>query len=147
MILTEHSSGFARQAYANWQLKLAKHAIERASRCIAVSPSLADLLNEQFPGSTSSWKWIPNVVADRFKNQERKAQNNRPVRFLNLALMTGNKGQFDLLEAFKAVQRDGLHSELWLAGDGPIRSELARIVEASGLAKKVYFLGLVPRFP
>ena len=143
LMLTEHSTGFSRQTYANWQLKLAKKAIESASRCIAVSPSLADLLNARFLGSTSSWKWIPNVVADRFKNQERKVQDNRPVRFLNLALMTGKKGQFDLLEAFKAVQRDGLDSELWLAGDGPIRSELARIVEASGLSKKVCFLGLV----
>lgn len=143
LVLTEHSTGFARQIYANWQLKLAKQAFKSASRCIAVSPSLADLLHEQFPNSRANWKWIPNVVADRFKETNEKAQASVPVRFFNLALMTEKKGQFDLLNAFTKLTREGLSAELWLAGEGPIRTELERIAQASGVADKVRFLGLV----
>ncbi len=67
----------------------------------------------------------------------------RPIRFLNLALMTEKKGQFDLLEAFGELNRTGLDVELWLAGDGPIRSGLEQMVVKVGLQEKVRFLGLV----
>lgn len=143
LVLTEHSTGFARQIYGNWELKLAKRAIEAANRCIAVSPALANVLRQDFPESKVSWKWIPNVVADRFKEPRRSDKNDRPLRFLNLALMTEKKGQFDLLKAFFELTREGLNSELWLGGDGPIRPELERLAERAGIANKVRFLGLV----
>lgn len=143
LVLTEHSSGFARQVYSNWQLKLAEKSIQRASSCIAVSPSLADLLCEHFPSSKSCWKWIPNVVADRFKTPENIERIDRPVRYINLALMTKNKGQFDLVQAFSQLSHSGLNAELWLAGDGPIRPELEKMTVKSGVADKVRFMGLI----
>jgi glycosyltransferase involved in cell wall biosynthesis len=143
LVLTEHSSGFSRKIYANWQLKLAKKAIEAASSCIAVSPSLANLLGEQFPNSKTRWKWIPNVVADRFKKPGEIIKDNRPVRFLNLALMTATKGQFSLIQAFAGLIRNDLNAELWLAGDGPMRPMLEQMAKKSGVADKIRFLGLV----
>lgn len=143
LVLTEHSTGFARQAYSQWQLKLASKAIESAAACIAVSPSLAELLSEQFPEYQTKWLWVPNVVADRFKKPEQCARAERPVRFLNLALMTEKKGQFDLLQAFSELIKDGCLAELWLAGDGPIRSKLEQTARSAGIADRVHFLGLV----
>lgn len=143
LVLTEHSTGFARQIYAPWQLKLAERAMVYASSCIAVSPSLADLLTEQFPATVNRWQWIPNVVADRFKKPNGTVRLERPIRFLNLALMTEKKGQFDLLQAFSSLVRNGLAAELWLAGDGPIRGELERQAKSSGIEDKVRFVGLV----
>lgn len=143
LVLTEHSTGFARRIYSNWQLKLAGQAIRGASSCIAVSPSLGGLLSELYPASKVCWQWIPNVVASRFETPEYAEHAERPVRFLNLALMTEKKGQFDLLQAFSELIHDGLDAELWLAGDGPIRSELEQMAVNSGVADRVQFLGLV----
>ncbi|MCK0743689.1 glycosyltransferase [Chromohalobacter nigrandesensis] len=142
-VLTEHSSGFARRIYSHWQLKLAEKAIQSASACIAVSPSLADLLSEQFPSSRSHWKWIPNVVAERFKKPDLTERKEQPVRFLNLALMTEKKGQFDLIQAFGKLVSNGLNAELWLAGNGPIRPELEKTAVNLGIADKVRFMGSI----
>ncbi|RBP20319.1 glycosyltransferase involved in cell wall biosynthesis [Marinobacter pelagius] len=143
VVLTEHSTGFARGAYSSWQLKLAEKAIVGSRSRIAVSPSLGELLGKKFAFSKDHWKWIPNVVADRFKTPESFERKDRPVRFLNLALMTPKKGQFDLIEAFHAVAQQGLSAELWLAGDGPIRAELKRRAVNLGIEDRVRFLGLI----
>ena len=143
LVLTEHSTGFARQIYSQWQLSLAEKAITGANVCIAVSPSLAELLSEQFPASKGCWQWIPNVVADRFKTPENREHIERPVRFLNLALMTEKKGQFDLLQAFMQLIQSGLSAELWMAGDGPIRPELEQMTLNAGVADNVRFLGMI----
>ena len=143
VVLTEHSTGFARGVYSPWQLKLAEKAIVGSRSRISVSPSLGELLGDQFASSKGLWKWIPNVVADRFKTPDNFTSENRPVRFLNLALMTAKKGQFDLVKAFHSVIENGLKAELWLAGDGPIRAELEEQASNLGIAEKVRFLGLI----
>jgi len=143
VVLTEHSTGFARGVYSPWQLKLAEKAIAGSRSRISVSPSLGELLGDQFASSKGLWKWIPNVVADRFKTPDNFAPEDRPVRFLNLALMTTKKGQFDLVKAFHSVIESGLTAELWLAGDGPIRAELEEQAADLGIAEKVRFLGLI----
>jgi glycosyltransferase involved in cell wall biosynthesis len=143
MVLTEHSSGFARNIYTDWQLKLAADGITGASLCIAVSPSLADILGEQFPFSKDRWHWVPNVVADRFKAPKDARQKRGTVRFLNLALMTEKKGQFDLIEAFHRLTQTNQNAELWLAGDGPIRAALEKKVEEFDISDKVRFLGMI----
>lgn len=144
LVLTEHSSGFARGVYANWQLKLAENAIRVANVCIAVSPSLVDFLSKQFSFSKGAWAWVPNVVADRFNEPDDKRRLERPIRFLNLALMTENKGQLDLIEAFKIVVDSDPSAELLLGGDGPIRPALKEKANSFGIAGNVNFLGMVP---
>ena len=143
VVLTEHSSGFARDVYPSWQLKLAEKAITGSHSLIAVSPSLGKLLGNQFASSNRQWRWIPNVVADRFITPESFTAEDRPVRFLNLALMTTNKGQRDLIKGFHLVVESGLSAELWLAGDGPIRAELEEQAAGLGVAKQIRFLGLI----
>jgi glycosyltransferase involved in cell wall biosynthesis len=143
VVLTEHSSGFARGIYSPWQLKLAEKAIAGSHSYISVSPSLGQLLGDQFGFSKGRWKWIPNVVAERFKTPDIFVSKGRPLRFLNLALMTATKGQFDLVKAFHSVVECGVTAELWLAGDGPIRAGLEEQASNLGIAKKVHFLGLI----
>lgn len=143
LVLTEHSSGFARGLYSRWQNKLAGKAIQNSQARIAVSPSLGQGLEKQFLSSQVDWQWIPNVVAGRFKVPENKERPKGPFRFLNIAVMTKNKGQFDLLQAFSQAVIDGLDVELWLVGDGPIRSDLEDMVAKLGLESKVRFWGLM----
>jgi glycosyltransferase involved in cell wall biosynthesis len=84
------------------------------------------------------------VVADRFKAPKDARQKRGSVRFLNLALMTEKKGQFDLIEAFHRLTQTNQNAELWLAGDGPIRAALDKRTRAVGISDKVRFLGMVP---
>jgi L-malate glycosyltransferase len=144
MVLTEHSTGFARNLYADWQLKLAGKGFSGARRCIAVSPALGQILGEAFPQTKNRWHWIPNVVADRFNASKVFNRKQDAVRFLNLALMTEKKGQFDLIEAFKIVADSNPSAELWFGGDGPILHALKEKASELGIADSVHFLGMVP---
>lgn len=144
LVLTEHSTGFARGIYAKWQLKLAESAIKKSGLNIAVSPSLANILIEKFPSSNGRWKWIPNVVAERFSAKKRSCENNHIIRYLNLALMTEKKGQIDLLSAFIELNKNSQTIlELWLAGDGPIKAELMKKAKEAGVSDRVHFLGKI----
>jgi len=89
---------------------------------------------------------VPNVVAERFKGQfyRAKALSPRPVRLLNLALMTPKKGQADLLRAFASAFGSRRDVELWLGGDGLERAPLERLARALGIQELVTFLGRVP---
>lgn len=141
VVITEHSSRYARGALPRWQLLLARRAFSGAASRIVVSPSLGDMLSEVFPEDNLSWKWIPNIVAERFAYSERAGPLHRPIRFVNVAMMTEIKGQLDLIQAFKQVKDAGVDAQLWLAGDGPLREELEKAVRELGLGHAVCFFG------
>ncbi|MDA9366604.1 glycosyltransferase [Pseudomonadales bacterium] len=142
VVITEHSTGFARKLYASWQLNMAERTYVKAGACIAVSPELGRLISAQMPLAKISWQWVPNVVADRF-NKKKTATYRGGIRFLNLSLMTKKKGLSDLLCAFKKITDSDISAELWLGGDGPLRKQLEKQVEDLGLKNRVTFLGMV----
>lgn len=65
----------------------------------------------------------------------------RPMRFLCPARLVAVKDHEDLLAAFARLR---MPAELWLAGDGPLRGELARQLERQGF-RSVRLLGQLPR--
>jgi len=54
------------------------------------------------------------------------------------------KGHRYLLQAWRILYDRGIKAELWLAGQGELRSELQRLTDISGLSGHVKFLGTVP---
>jgi glycosyltransferase involved in cell wall biosynthesis len=60
------------------------------------------------------------------------------------ANLTAIKGHAHLLRAMRLLVNRGLDCELWLAGDGELRSELAQTVAAANLTAHVRFLGQLP---
>ena len=142
VVVTEHSSGFACGIYQAWQVRLATEAAAQADCRIAVSPALGELLHQKLG---TRWEWIPNVVASRFYAHEISdaEKRTRPVRLLNLALMTEKKGQEDLLRAFALAAPAIPSTELWLGGDGPLRARLEQISQDLGIYHSVRFLGRV----
>lgn len=146
VVLTEHSSGFARKLYRPWQLSLAEKASINADACIAVSPALGSVMEDEFPQTRGLWEWVPNVVSDRFKYEKgTNGRPQRPVRFLSLAAMKENKGQMDLLEGFAgAFGNVSDTTEIWIGGDGPLRSALEARSRELGIRRRVHFLGQVP---
>jgi len=139
-ILTEHSVGPARPRW--WERDLIKRAIKRASRCIAVSPHLAVLLEEHYPGS--SWQYLPNVLGEAFLAAETSAAvpvNERGFIFLCVARLSPEKGQAQLLEAFAKAFSGSPEIRLRLVGDGPSLSDLKQLSRRLGVAAQVDFVG------
>ena len=54
------------------------------------------------------------------------------------------KGHRYLLHAWRMLQDRGMKPELWLAGQGELRSELQRLTYSLGLSAHVKFMGTVP---
>lgn len=146
VVVTEHKSGFARGKIKPWQLGLARKAAMGADALIAVSPPLGDILSRELAMPSDAWHWIPNMVAARFSKAPEKQlrEPNQAPRLINLAMMTENKGQFDLLAAFAKAFPAPSEVELWFGGDGPIRQQLEDQAQALNIAGRVRFLGRVP---
>lgn len=142
VVLTEHSTGFARGIYRARELRQASAAVRHVAYRIAVSEPFSELLEQKLG---EKWTYLPNIVADRFSTtvlRKNKPKSTNHV-LLNLALMTAKKGQKYLLQATLLLKNRGIRVELWLAGDGPIRAELEEHTAELGLSNQVKFLGMI----
>jgi len=73
----------------------------------------------------------------------RRYSQPRPV-VICPARLVEVKGHRHLLEAWRMLAERGVEGELWLAGNGELRSALDAQVKASGLDGSVRFLGTIP---
>jgi len=146
VVHTEHSSGFAKGVYTGWQARLAEKAYRKSQICMAVSPALAELIEQQLPATRGRWVWMPNMVSDRFAvhaSRRSRERSDAPPIFLTLALIKEGKGHMDLIHAFHALLSGGYTAELWLAGDGPLKAAVEAEVCRLQLMNQVRFLGMV----
>ncbi len=110
-VVTEHSRGFRQGRPRWWERDLVRRVTRRASRCLAVSPYLADLLRQQYPAST--WQYLPNVLGEAFLMARPPVgtpsvatpsagipAEDRPFVFLCVARLSPEKGHALLIEAF-----------------------------------------------
>lgn len=75
--------------------------------------------------------------ADKFESP------SEPGRLVCVGRLSPEKAQLLLLTAIRRVLDSGRHCSLCLVGDGPMRAELERQVEALGLTAQVEFTGAV----
>jgi colanic acid/amylovoran biosynthesis glycosyltransferase len=64
-------------------------------------------------------------------------------RLICVGRLCAEKGQLLLIEAAAKLAAEGVEIELVLAGDGPMRSELERLIEAHGLGGRVRITGWI----
>ena len=142
-VLTEHSTAFAQGRLRWWERDLVRRVIEGAKHCLAVSPQLAELLIEQYPGSR--WQYLPNPLGEAFLTASIEAQRDTaaPFVFISVARLSPEKGHAPLIEAFADAFGGDPGVRLRLAGDGPMRRELEPLCAARGVAGQVDFLGLL----
>lgn len=62
-------------------------------------------------------------------------------RFVCVGRLAEQKGQLILIEAAGQLQREGIDFELILAGDGPMRGEIERLIDRLGLGGQVKLVG------
>lgn len=144
-IVTEHSSGYIRNLYSNYQLGIAKKVLAESSYNIAVSRQMAIFFQEKF-NTIKVWQVIPNIVNSNFLNKNiTKVQSIDNFRFINVAFMNKNKRQINIIKAAENLEKQGVKGfELVLIGDGEEKTTLEKYVKENGL-KNIQFLGLQDR--
>lgn len=141
-VVSEHSASFDQGRLRWWERDLVRRVIRRASRCTAVSPHLAGLLEAQYPGS--SWHYLPNVLGEAFSASADSAAPHGAEGlfvFLCAARMSPEKGHALLIEAFAEAFHGDPTVCLRLVGDGPARSALEQLCVRHGIAGQVDFVG------
>jgi len=68
---------------------------------------------------------------------------DRPLRLLGVGRLVGKKGFHHLVDACSRLRRQGIALECTVAGDGPERASLERMVSAEGLEGVVHMIGAV----
>ena len=147
-VVTEHSIGPTVGRW--WERDLIRRVIRGASRCFAVSPYLAGLLERHYPGSL--WQYLPNVLGETFLDHAFPAQTfpaaadnaSRQFVFLCVARLSPEKGHAQLIEAFADAFAGCGDVRLRLVGDGPARSELEALGTRLSIAAQLDFAGPLP---
>ncbi len=139
-VVTEHSAGPARPRW--WERDLIRRVIKRASRCIAVSPHLAALLQHEYPGSC--WHYLPNVLGEAFLGAAgcpATPDQGRAFVFLCVARLSPEKCHALLIEAFAEAFCGDPRVRLRLVGDGPALPSLEQLSAGLGIAAQVELVG------
>ena len=142
-MVTEHSTAFAQGRLRWWERDLVRRVIAGAQHCLAVSPQLAELLSEQYPGSR--WQYLPNPLGAAFVEDAdaRHRDPAAPFVFVCVARLSPEKGHARLIEAFAATFAGEQNVRLRLIGDGPMRVDLERLSAAQGVTGQVEFVGVL----
>jgi len=108
---------------------------------VAPSQSTLDAVLTKFPGLQPKASAIHNAVdmAEFESGELGEVQQGRHI--LCVALHQPRKAIDVLIKAFKLFSRNHAEVELWLVGDGPLRSQLEGLAHQLGLAEQVKFLG------
>jgi glycosyltransferase involved in cell wall biosynthesis len=144
-VLTEHFSGFHRDAVFSWQDDLVREGFEHASALAAVSAALRDQLVERTLAPRDAIAVQPNAVDPAFFTRPPSPRAASPFRIATLARLHEQKRIDVLLDAFAAAFRDASETHLLVGGDGPARDELERQARDLGLADRTTFLGGLSR--
>lgn len=144
-VLTEHFSGFRRDAIFPWRWSLVEEAYRDASGIAAVSTPLKQILVELNLASPSEVKVHPNMVSGTFFSLPPGGRPSPPpFRLVTVASLNPRKNVACLLDAF-ARAFSGSAASLAIVGDGPERSLLEHNTERLGIAPQVSFLGGLDR--
>lgn len=142
-VITEHSSGFVRNIYDKWQLRVASRVFTSADKSIVVSDALGGFLKKNLDCKSVNFHWIPNVVSPRFFDQNYPQKKSTNFSFVNVALMEENKRQLMLIEAFAKAFSSNENVFLNIGGDGPLMNTLKLKAEYFGIKKQINFLGRI----
>lgn len=108
---------------------------------VAPSQSTLDAVLTKFPELQTKASAIHNAVDMAEFELDGPGEIPRGQHILCVALHQPRKAIDVLINAFKLFSRNHAEVELWLAGDGPLRSQLEGLAHQLGLAEQVKFLG------
>ncbi|MFO8100174.1 MAG: glycosyltransferase family 4 protein [Salinibacter sp.] len=124
----------------------------RATRCIVLSDAFREVLTREYQVPADRIDLVPGGVdVDRFDTGRSRSAarhrlgwpRDRPI-VLSVRRLTHRMGLESLIDAIGAIRTAHPDVLLHIAGQGPLRDDLQRRVDAAGLASHVRLLGFVP---
>jgi colanic acid/amylovoran biosynthesis glycosyltransferase len=85
------------------------------------------------------------VPLDEFPLVERQAPANGRWRIMQACRLIPKKGVATSLRAFAVFKKDFPNAEFFIAGKGPLQSELEMLAAGLGISKDVHFVGFLPQ--
>lgn len=70
--------------------------------------------------------------------------NPQDVNFVNVARLSEEKNQKNLIKAFKQIVQENNRCRLYILGDGPLYEKLVKLIKYLQLENHVYLLGFLP---
>lgn len=145
-VLTEHYSGFQRDAVFPWRWPLVEAGFRGATGIAAVSTTLKKTVVAHGLASPSNVAVIPNPVrASLFTRPPQGRPSPPPFRLVTVGRLRPQKNVAGLLEAFARAFSGSAGASLTIVGDGPERSALERRARRLGVRAQVSFLGRLDR--
>jgi len=144
-VITEHSSLIHRRLVSDCNKNRFRKAYQAADRVIAVSSSLAKVLQEEYQTASTI---IPNLAdLDTFKDLSLPHRSDRqtPYRFLSAGSLRPAKGTDLTIRAFRQALDLHPDMELYIAGEGPERPRLEQLIQELHLESHVKLLGQLRR--
>lgn len=142
LIITEHSSYYARYKVRAIEKIMVKYVLDNADEVICVSKGLKNIISSY----RRDISVIPNMVDFKsFNNSHKeKGEKIKGFTFLSLCYLNRNKGIDILIEAFAKYFKES-DSKLIIGGDGPERERLELLTNELGINDKVEFKGALSR--
>jgi L-malate glycosyltransferase len=140
VVISEHSSEFARRSMTRPGLARAAFAYRLADRVCPVSAQLERDIRAY--GLRARFVVVPNTVDTAVFHPSRPATHDaRAKRLLCVGMLNEVKGHRHLLDAFARLAPDHPDLRLDLVGDGPLRDELEQQASSLGIASRLTLHG------
>jgi glycosyltransferase involved in cell wall biosynthesis len=152
VVSTKHNTHYFR-SHAPWLSRLDAFVNRRLTRIVAVSHAVREHYVQTQRLDPARIEVIHNgIELERFRGARPLARSALGLRdderfVCAVGSLTEKKGHDVLLRAWGDVKNRQPNARLALVGDGPLRAELERTVEALGLRASVSFLGRRPDVP
>lgn len=142
VVISEHSSAFARGRLSRSGKSMVRIAFRLANVVIPVSTALKDSILGA--GIRGNFQVIPNVVDDELFFFKEKNKVKPDLRFLYVGLLdlSDNKGLSILFQALEKYAEQDTNWHLDILGDGPGRAKYQEMVQERSLSSSVTFHGM-----
>lgn len=142
-VVTEHSTGFARNLISQEQIKELTPVVDASSANLAVSNEFKELLTDIFKGG--GWSYLPNIVSDNFITNRIIPKEEQVFNFINVCGLTKKKNIDLLIKTFAKAFKGNSSVKLKIGGDGEEKANLLELVRALNVEDQVVFLGQLTR--
>jgi len=133
----------ARDIYLNPDLEQLKKRMNRATKILVPTlynkRHLITQLGQQFCDKIQVIRC--GIDLDRFKPKLRENDSCAPTRILSVGRLVEKKGFYDVIRAFYRVHKKCNNVTLKIAGDGPLRHKIKRIIKNLDLINVVQLVG------
>jgi len=141
LLITEHSSLINKPVIEKQLVEIATSVYEQADAVIAVSPTLANVINDKFNIKSL---YVPNIVDTNIFTYTIRPTSST-FNFVSIGNLVIGKRMDLTIEAFYSAFRDFSNVTLTIFGEGDERSKLEGIIKEHHLENRVVLMGMCSR--